>query len=95
MVGFARHIALMKTIVVKILTRAATHNPQNRVVESALKHMGYEGISAVRVERCIVLEVAPEADTNQISGRIGDDLKKPAFARFFNPITDTFNVEIR
>lgn len=83
----------MKTILVKILTRAATLNPQDSAVLNALHLLGYTNISGVQVGRLIVLEVSDTEDIDGLKARLETDLKKPQMAGHFNPITDTYTIE--
>ncbi len=87
------HIVLMKKLIVKILTRGATLNPQNRVVCSALHQMGYKEIATIRVERCCLVELRDGADSNECKKRMEEGLKGNKFSTIFNPITDVFEIE--
>lgn len=85
----------MKTILLTILTRAGTLNPQDNAVLATLHRLEYAGASGIRVGRCMVFEVGDEVNSCEFKERIEQDLKKPEFARFFNPITDECRIEER
>lgn len=84
----------MKTVTIKILTRAATLNPQNAVVLDALKQMCSVQMSGMRVERCILIEVADETDTSTLKQRLAQHLERNAFPSIFNLVTDNFEIEV-
>lgn len=84
----------MKTILIKILTRGATLNPQNMVVRSALHQMGYTQIQEIRVERYCRIEVEDDVDTDELTDQLGEDLKGNRLPTMFNAITDIFEIEV-
>lgn len=83
----------MKTLMIKILTRGATLNPQNRVVCSALHQMGYTEIATIRVERCCLVELADGADSDECKKRLEEGLKGNKFSTIFNLVTDVFEIK--
>ena len=92
--GFRYQIVPMKTIVLKVLTRPATLNPQDSTVGKTLEQLGYKEYKSVRVGRYLTLEVADEVDATEMAKRIAVDIGKAQFAHFFSPVTDVFEVTV-
>ncbi len=84
----------MKTILLKILTRGSTLNPQNKVVCAALHQMGHTNVVSIQVERCAILEVDDADDLAEWKLRLGEDLRNGKLpSSLFNPVTDVFEIE--
>lgn len=84
----------MKTLTVKILTRSATRNPQDDAVGGALQRMGYTQMQSILVGRFLIIEVNDDANIGEWIERLQADLRKSEFAEFFNPVTDTCEIEV-
>lgn len=72
-----------------ITPKKAVLDPQGKTVQSALEHMGYEGVGAVHVGKYLEIELA-DGDKDQARRRLDE-----ACHRFLsNPVIEDYQLEI-
>jgi phosphoribosylformylglycinamidine synthase len=72
-----------------ITPKKAVLDPQGKTVQSALEHMGYEGVGAVHVGKYLEIELA-DGDKEVARQRLGE-----ACHRFLsNPVIEDYQLEI-
>lgn len=76
----------MKKAVVIVRLKQTVLDPQGETVRRALEHLGYEGISSVRVGKYIELEVGDTVSREAI--------EEMAHRLLANPVIEDFEVRI-
>jgi phosphoribosylformylglycinamidine synthase len=71
-----------------ITPKQAVLDPQGKTVQSALEHMGYQGITAVHVGKYLEIEVMGE--TQQVRQQIDDACRK----FLSNPVIEDYRFEL-
>ena len=72
-----------------ITPKKAVLDPQGKTVQSALEHMGYQGIKDVRVGKFLELEIE-SADAENVRKQLDE-----AAHRFLsNPVIEDYRIEI-
>ena len=84
-------ITIPKTLKAKIIItpKKAVVDPQGKTVQSALAHMGYQGVGAVHVGKYLEIELAG-ADTESARKQIDDACHKI----LSNPVIEDYRFEI-
>lgn len=73
-----------------ITPKKAVVDPQGKTVQTALEHMGYQGIRGVHVGKYIEIDLAPDASAEATRQTLND-----ACHRFLsNPIIEDYKLEI-
>ncbi|MCP5522839.1 MAG: phosphoribosylformylglycinamidine synthase subunit PurS [Verrucomicrobiales bacterium] len=72
-----------------IMPKKAVLDPQGKTVQSALEHMGYDGVQDVRVGKYLEIEVK-DGDPETVRARLDE-----AAHRFLsNPVIEDYRIEI-
>lgn len=71
-----------------VTPKKAVVDPQGKTVQSALEHMGYQGITAVHVGKYLEIEVAGEKET--VRRQIDEACQK----FLSNPVIEDYRLEI-
>lgn len=73
-----------------ITPKKAVVDPQGKTVQSALEHMGYQGVAAVHVGRYIEIDLAAGTNAEAARQSLGE-----ACHRFLsNPVIEDYRLEI-
>jgi phosphoribosylformylglycinamidine synthase PurS subunit len=73
-----------------ITPKKAVLDPQGKTVQSALDHMGYQGVTGVHVGKYIEIDLAPGTDKAAANRALND-----AAHRFLsNPVIEDYKLEI-
>jgi len=73
-----------------ITPKKAVLDPQGKTVQSALEHMGYQGVAAVHVGKYIEIDLAPGTDPAAARSTLDQ-----ACHRFLsNPIIEDYRLDI-
>src|SRR5204862_8368351 len=84
-----RGVVVKYAVVVEVQLRAGVADPQGATIERALPHLGFDGVSDVRVGKCIRFTI--EAEDEASARREIDEL----CARFLaNPVIERTEVRI-
>ena len=85
--GLAR-IAMKAKII--ITPKKAVLDPQGKTVQSALEHMGYQGVAGVHVGKYVEIDLAPGTDRTAAQQAINE-----ACHRFLsNPVIEDYKLEL-
>ena len=71
-----------------ITPKKAVLDPQGKTVQSALEHMGYQGISAVHIGKYLEIEVQGDRET------IRKQLDEACHKFLSNPVIEDYRLEI-
>ncbi|HVR36136.1 MAG TPA: phosphoribosylformylglycinamidine synthase subunit PurS [Methylomirabilota bacterium] len=71
-----------------ITPKKAVLDPQGKTVQSALEHMGYEGIGAVHVGKYLEIEVEGERET------LRRQLDEACHRFLSNPVIEDYRLEL-
>lgn len=71
-----------------VTPKKAVVDPQGKTVQSALEHMGYQGITAVHVGKYLEIDVAGEKET--VRRQIDEACQK----FLSNPVIEDYRLEI-
>lgn len=74
---------------VKVALKEGVLDPQGRTVEEAVKTLGYEGVSQVRIGKCIELTV--EAASQEQAAALVAELGRRVLS---NPVLETFTYSL-
>jgi len=74
---------------VKVVLKPGVLDPQGRTVENAVKTLGYEGVSQVRIGKCIALTV--EAASQEQAAALVEELGRRVLS---NPVLETFTYSL-
>ena len=73
-----------------ITPKKAVLDPQGKTVQSALEHMGYQGVTGVHVGKYIEIDLAPDTDRAAAQTALNDAAHK----FLSNPIIEDYRLEI-
>ena len=73
-----------------VTPKKAVVDPQGKTVQTALAHMGYNGVTAVHVGKYIEIELAPDTDKVAAQSALNDACHK----FLSNPIIEDYKLEI-
>jgi len=73
-----------------ITPKKAVLDPQGKTVESALAHLGYQGVTGVHVGKYIEIDLAPGTDAATAQQALNDACRK----FLSNPIIEDYKLEI-
>ncbi len=74
---------------VRVTPRAGLLDPQGRAVETALAHLGFEGVESVRVGKLVRMRVEAESETAALNRA-----REMCDRLIANPVTEDYSVEI-
>lgn len=74
---------------VKVALKKGVLDPQGRTVEGAVKTLGYEGVSEVRIGKCI--EMTVEAASKEQAEALVEELGRRVLS---NPVMETFTYSL-
>ena len=73
-----------------VTPKKAVVDPQGKTVQTALAHMGYNGVTAVHVGKYIEIDLAPDTDKAAAQTALNDACHK----FLSNPIIEDYRLEI-
>ena len=73
-----------------VTPKKAVVDPQGKTVQTALAHMGYNGVTAVHVGKYIEIDLAPDTDKAAAQQALNDACHK----FLSNPIIEDYRLEI-
>lgn len=73
-----------------ITPKKAVLDPQGKTVESALAHLGYQGVTGVHVGKYIEIDLAPGTDATAAQQALNDACRK----FLSNPIIEDYKLEV-
>ena len=73
-----------------VTPKKAVVDPQGKTVQSALAHLGYQGVTGVHVGKYIEIDLAPDADKSAAERALNDAAHK----FLSNPIIEDYRLEI-
>lgn len=73
-----------------ITPKKAVLDPQGKIVENALTHMGYQGVTGVHVGKYVEIDLAPGTDRETARAALNE-----ASHKFLsNPVIEDYRLEI-
>ena len=87
MTGAKRRLAMKAKII--ITPKKAVLDPQGKTVESALAHMGYQGVQGVHVGKYIEIDLA-DTDREAARKQLDDACRK----FLSNPVIEDYHLEL-
>ncbi len=73
-----------------ITPKKAVLDPQGKTVQTALEHMGYQGVTGVHVGKYLEIDLAPGTDREAARRTLNDAAHK----FLSNPVIEDFRLEI-
>lgn len=73
-----------------ITPKKAVLDPQGKTVESALAHLGYQGVTGVHVGKYIEIDLAPGTEAAAAQQALNDACRK----FLSNPIIEDYKLEV-